>query len=330
MRKFINDPATFVTDYLRGLAAAHPGIIRYDEENRIVVRSDAPVKGKVAVMSGGGSGCEPLHTGFVGPGMLDAACPGQIYTSPVPNQIMAATRAIDGGAGVLQVIKNFSGEVMNFGMAEEILALEDMHVESALVNDDVATKDSAGRRGLGGTLMVEKLAGAAAERSYDVAAVKQIAERVNARVRSFGVGLSSCTPPDRGRPIYDMPADEMDLGIGISGEPGRERVPLRSARDVAGLLVDEVTRDLGPARGARLLVLVNGMGSTPGSELYLLHGEIANALRSRGFNPCRAMVGSYVTALDQFGAALTLLEVDDELIELWDAPVHTAALRWGM
>lgn len=333
MRKFINDPATVVTDYLIGLAAAHADIIRYDTDNRFIVRAAAPVTGKVAVMSGGGSGCEPLHTGFVGPGMLDAACPGQIYTSPVPNQLMAATRAIDGGGGLLHIIKNFSGEIMNFGMAEEILALEDVPVESAVVNDDASIEEvegSLGRRGLGGTLMVEKLAGAAAERGHDLAAVKAVAERVNRRVRSFNIGLSSCTPPARGKPVYDLPDGEMDLGIGISGEPGQERVPLRPAREVAELLVDRVVSDLAPAKGARLLVLINGMGSTPFGELYLLNGEVDRALRQRGFTPARELVGSYVTALDQLGAGLTLLELDDELTELWDAPVHTAALRWGM
>lgn len=331
MKKFLNAPTDVVNEYLTGLAAAHDDILRHDNEHRIIVRADAPVAGKVGLVAGGGSGCEPLHTGLVGPGMLDAAVPGQIFTSPVPKQIMAATRAVDSGAGVLHVVKNFSGEVMNFGMAAEILAFEDIEIDSVLINDDVAIKDSpdnAGRRGLGATVLVEKIAGAAAERGDDLATVTEIARRVVTHARTLGVGFSSCTPPARGKPIFDLPDGEIELGIGISGEPGRERVPMRGAGQIADLLVDEVLGDLRPAADAPVLALVSGMGGTPGSELYLLYGEVESRLRKVGHTPVRSLVGDYVTSLDQQGAALTVLELDAEMTELWDAAVHTPSLRW--
>lgn len=333
MKKIINSPDTAVTDYLRGLAAAHSDILRFDADQRVLVRVGAPVAGKVGLVGGGGSGCEPTHSGFVGPGMLDAAAPGEIFTSPNPFQVVAATRAAEAGAGVLHVIKNFTGEVMNFGMAQEILSFENFRIESVLVNDDASVADSpdtAGRRGLGATVLVEKIAGAAAERFGDLSSVATLAREVVKRARTFAIGLSSCTPPSRGRPIYDLAAETMDLGIGISGEPGRERVPMQLARDIADILVGEVMDDLGPKAGATLLCLVNGMGSTPHHELYLLNGEIARALRERGFAIARTLVGSFVTSLDQQGAALTVLDATDQMLELWEAPVHTAALRWRM
>lgn len=332
MKKFINDPRDVVTDYLAGLEAAHPDLLRFDRANRILLRA-RPAGRKVALIAGGGSGCEPLHTGFVGPGMLDAVCPGAIFTSPVPRQIIAATRAANTGAGIVHIVKNFTGEVMNFGMAQEIMAFDGISVATVLVNDDVAVPeddDSAGRRGLGATVLAEKIAGAAAERGDDLAAVVALARRVVARARTFSVGLTSCTAPERGVPNYVMAADEMDLGIGISGSPGRDRVPLAPARDIAGLLVDPVLADLRPAPGAPLLVMLSGLGATPESELYLLYGEIAARLRHAGLVPVRSLVGNLVTSLDQQGAALTILELDDELTELWDAPVQTQALRWGM
>ncbi|ESW59387.1 MAG: dihydroxyacetone kinase subunit K [Rhodobacter sp. CACIA14H1] len=332
MKKFINDPRDVVTDYLTGLEAAHPGVVRFDRDSRILLRAQ-PARGKVALVAGGGSGCEPLHTGFVGRGMLDAVCPGAIFTSPVPRQIIAATRAADAGAGVVHIVKNFTGEVMNFGIAQEIMAFDGIRAETVLVNDDVTVPDdddSAGRRGLGATVLVEKIAGAAAERGDDLARVVAIARQVVARARTFSVGLTSCTTPERGRPTYVMAADEMDLGIGISGSPGRDRVPLAPARDVARMLADPVLDDLRPAPGAQLLVMLSGLGGTPESELYLLYGDVASHLRDRGFDPVRALVGNLVTSLDQQGAALTILALDDELTALWDAPVHTQALRWGM
>jgi phosphoenolpyruvate---glycerone phosphotransferase subunit DhaK len=332
MKKFLNDPSTVVKESLAGLAAAHGGLLRYDALAQIVVRADAPVAGKVALVSGGGSGHEPLHGGFVGRGMLDAACPGEVFTSPVPDQMLAATKAVDGGAGVVHIVKNYTGDVMNFKLAAEDAADEGIDVESVLVNDDVAVEDSlytAGRRGVGATVLVEKIGGAAAERGDDVQAVAGLARRVNERSRSFGVALSSCTPPAAGKPIFDLPDGEIELGIGIHGEPGRRREQLRTATEIVSVMTEAVLSDLEPAEGARVLPFVNGMGGTPQLELYLLYGEVERQLRAAGLHPVRSLVGSYITSLEMAGASLTVLELDDELISLWDAPVHTPALRWG-
>src|SRR6478735_3714273 len=298
MRKLLNDPEQVVKESLAGLAAAHGDILRYDAGAQIVVRADAPREGKVALISGGGSGHEPLHGGFVGLGMLDAACPGEVFTSPVPEQMLAATKAVDGGAGVVHIVKNYTGDVMNFKLAAD----EGIAVESVLIDDDVAVQDSlytAGRRGVGATVLCEKIAGAAAERGDDLATVAGLARRVNERARSFGVALSSCTPPAAGKPIFDLPDGEAVLS------------------------------DLSPSGGARVLPFVNGMGGTPQIELYLLYHEIETLLRDAGLVPARNLVGSYITSLEMAGASLTLLELDDDLEQLWDAPVHTAALRWG-
>jgi phosphoenolpyruvate---glycerone phosphotransferase subunit DhaK len=332
MKKFLNDPSDLVTESLAGLAAAHGDLLRYDAEQRIVVRRDAPISGKVALISGGGSGHEPLHGGFVGRGMLDAACPGEVFTSPVPDQVLAATKAVDGGAGAVHIVKNYTGDVMNFKLAAEDAADEGIDVESVLIDDDVAVQDSlytAGRRGVGATVLVEKIAGAAAERGDDVQSVAGLARRINDRARSFGVALSSCTPPAAGKPMFDLPDGEIELGIGIHGEPGRRREPTRTAREIAEVMVEAVVSDLEPKTGADVLLFVNGMGGTPQLELYLLYAEIERLLRDRGLQPARNLVGSYITSLEMAGASLTLLELDDELVSLWDAPVHTAALRWG-
>jgi phosphoenolpyruvate---glycerone phosphotransferase subunit DhaK len=332
MRKLLNDPADIVRESLAGLALAHADILRVDADAQIVVRAGAPRTGKVALVSGGGSGHEPLHGGFVGLGMLDAACPGEVFTSPVPEQMLAATKAVDGGAGVVHLVKNYTGDVMNFKLAAEDAADEGIGVESVLIDDDVAVQDSlytAGRRGVGATVLAEKIAGAAAERGDDLAAVAGFARRVNERARSFGFALSSCTPPAAGKPIFDLPAGEMEVGIGIHGEPGRRREPLGTARDIAEEMVEACVSDLAPASGAVVLPFVNGMGGTPQIELYLLYAEVERALRARGLEPARRLVGSYITSLEMAGASLTLLELDDELTALWDAPVHTAALRWG-
>jgi dihydroxyacetone kinase-like protein len=332
MRKLLNDPADVVRESLAGLALAHADILRVDADAQIVVRAGAPRTGKVALVSGGGSGHEPLHGGFVGLGMLDAACPGEVFTSPVPEQMLAATKAVDGGAGVVHLVKNYTGDVMNFKLAAEDAADEGIGVESVLIDDDVAVQDSlytAGRRGVGATVLAEKIAGAAAERGDDLAAVAGLARRVNERARSFGFALSSCTPPAAGKPIFDLPAGEMEVGIGIHGEPGRRREPLGTARDIAEEMVEACVSDLAPASGAAVLPFVNGMGGTPQIELYLLYAEVERALRARGLEPARRLVGSYITSLEMAGASLTLLELDDELTALWDAPVHTAALRWG-
>jgi dihydroxyacetone kinase-like protein len=331
MRKFLNDPEQVVKESLVGLAAAHGDLLRYDAEHQVVIRKDAPRQGKVALISGGGSGHEPLHGGFVGAGMLDAACPGEVFTSPVPGQMLAATKAVDGGAGVIHIVKNYTGDVMNFKLAAEDAADEGIQVESVLIDDDVAVQDSlytAGRRGVGATVLAEKVAGAAAERGDALAAVAALARRVNDRSRSFGVALSSCTPQAAGKPIFDLPEGEMEVGIGIHGEPGRRRSALGSAHEVAATMVEAVVSDLRPAAGARVLVFVNGMGGTPLLELYLLYGEIDRQLREANLEPVRNLVGSYITSLEMAGASLTLLELDDEVTELWDAPVRTPALRW--
>jgi dihydroxyacetone kinase-like protein len=273
-----------------------------------------------------------MHGGFVGAGMLDAACPGEVFTSPVPDQMLAATRAVDGGAGVVHIVKNYTGDVLNFKMAAQDAADDGIEVEAVLIDDDVAVQDSlytAGRRGVGATVLAEKIAGAAAERGDDLAGVAGYAGHVNARARSFGIALSSCTPPASGQPIFELPEGEMEVGIGIHGEPGRRRAPLASAGGIAEIMVEAVVSDLAPAPGARLLAFVNGMGGTPSIELYLLYGEIERRLRERGLQVARNLVGNYITSLEMAGASLTLLALDDELEQLWDAPVHTPALRWG-
>jgi phosphoenolpyruvate---glycerone phosphotransferase subunit DhaK len=331
MRKFLNDPADVVKESLAGLAAAHADLLRYDAEAQIVVRKDAPRKGKVALISGGGSGHEPLHGGFVGLGMLDAAAPGEVFTSPVPNQMLAATKAVDGGAGVVHIVKNYTGDVLNFKLAAEDAADEGIKVTSVVIDDDVAVQDSlytAGRRGVGATVLAEKIAGAAAEGGADLAKVTDTVKRVNDRARSFGVALSSCIPPAAGKVIFELPEGEIEFGIGIHGEPGRRRGALGPASEVVDVMVEAVISDLKPKKGSNLLVFLNGMGGTPLLELYLLYGEVDAKLRKAGLNPTRNLVGSFITSLEMAGASLTVLELDDELTKLWDAPVHTAALRW--
>jgi phosphoenolpyruvate---glycerone phosphotransferase subunit DhaK len=331
MKKLLNDPSDVVKESLAGLAAAHGDLLRYDSDAQILVRADAPT-GKVALVSGGGSGHEPLHGGFVGRGMLDAACPGEVFTSPVPDQMLAATKAVDAGKGVVHIVKNYTGDVMNFKLAAEDAADEGIDVESVLIDDDVAVQDSlytAGRRGVGATVLAEKIAGAAADRGDDLTTVASVARRVNQRSRSFGIALSSCTPPAAGAPIFELPEGQIEVGVGIHGEPGRRREPLSGAGDLAELMLDAVLTDLDAAQGARVLPFVNGLGGTPQIELYLLYGEVDRRLRDAGLEPVRNLVGSYITSLEMAGASLTLLELDDELIDLWDAPVHTPALRWG-
>ncbi|HEY1969986.1 MAG TPA: dihydroxyacetone kinase subunit DhaK [Pseudonocardia sp.] len=335
MKKLINDPADVVTDALRGMAAAHPGELRVDLENKVVCRADAPVAGKVGLVSGGGSGHEPLHAGFVGPGMLDAACAGEVFTSPVPDQVVAATKAANGGAGVLHIVKNYTGDVLNFEMAAELTSAEaDVEVAVVVTNDDVAVQDSlytAGRRGVGVTVLVEKIAGAAAERGAKLAEVAEVARRVNAAGRSMGMALTSCTVPAAGRPTFELPDDEMEIGIGIHGEPGRRRVPLAPAREVAEQLLEPILADLDFTGGSDgVLAFVNGMGGTPLIELYVLYREVATILDRAGVRVARSLVGPYITSLDMAGASVTLLRLDPELTELWDAPVRTPGLRWGV
>jgi dihydroxyacetone kinase-like protein len=332
MRKFLNDPEAVVKESLAGLAKAHADLLRYDAEAQILVRREAPLRGKVGIISGGGSGHEPMHGGFVGVGMLDAACPGEVFNSPVPDQMLAATRAVDGGAGVVHIVKNYTGDVLNFKMAAEDAADDGIKVESVLIDDDVAVQDSlytAGRRGVGATVLAEKIAGAAAERGDSLEKVAAVARHVNARARSFGVALSSCTPPAKGSPMFDLPDGEMEFGIGIHGEPGRRRGPIVSAAEIAEVMVEAVVSDLNANSGANVLAFVNGMGGTPQIELYLLYNEVEQRLRKAGLTPTRNLVGTYITSLEMAGASITLLELDEELTALWDAPVQTPALRWG-
>lgn len=332
MRKIINSSSAVVTEYLHGLHAAHPDLVRFEPEDRVVVRAHAPETPKVGLVSGGGSGCEPLHAGYVGLGMLDAACPGEVFTSPVPAQIMAATKAADSGAGVLYVIKNFGGEVMNFGLAAEILTRQGITIEKVLVNDDSSFGPDMERhrRGLGATVLVEKIAGAAAEQGRPLAEVAGLARRVVASSRTFGVALSACTPPKLGRPTFDLPEGQFEVGVGIGGDRGQERRPLASASEIATLLMRKPVDELGITTGTRVLTLLSGLGSTPSLELYSLYGLIADQLGQLGAVPTRSLVGNYVTSLDSFGVLLTFLVVDDDLLALWDAPVNTPALRWGI
>ena len=331
VKKFLNNPADIVPESLAGLAAAHPDLVSIDFENQIVVRKGSPAQGKVALVSGGGSGHEPMHGGFVGLGMLDAACPGAVFTSPVPDQMLAATKAVDGGAGVVHIVKNYTGDVMNFKMAAEEAADEGIEVESVLTNDDVAVEDSlytAGRRGTGATVLAEKIAGAKAEAGGSLAEVAAVARKVNDQARSFGVALTSCATPDAGTPTFDIGPDEMEFGVGIHGEPGRRREKIRSAAEIVAEMSDAIFGDLDPASGSNVLAFVNGLGGTPLIELYVIYNELTKHLEERGLTATRSLVGDYITSLEMAGVSITILVLDDELAELWDAPVHTPALRW--
>jgi len=329
MKKLINAPGSVVTDALAGVAAAHPSLA-VDLENKVITRAGGPTRGKAGLVSGGGSGHEPLHGGFVGPGMLDAACPGEVFTSPVPDQMLAATKAVDGGAGVLHIVKNYTGDVLNFQMAAELAADDGIQVVSVVVNDDVAVQDSlytAGRRGVGATVFVEKIAGALAERGAPLADVAAVAAEVGERSRSFGVALTSCTIPAAGKPTFELGDGEIELGIGIHGEPGRRRAPLASAADLAAAAMDAIHADL-PLTGD-LLVMVNGMGGTPLIELYLVYNEVHKYVTGKGARITRNLVGNYITSLEMQGFSVTVCRLSDTLEQLWDAPVDTPALRWG-
>jgi phosphoenolpyruvate---glycerone phosphotransferase subunit DhaK len=333
VKKLINDPGNVVADALRGIAAVHADRLRVDHEHRIVYRRDAPRPGKVGLVSGGGSGHEPMHGGFVGLGMLDAACAGEVFTSPVPDQMVAATRAVDSGSGVLHIVKNYTGDVMNFEMAAELVEMEaGTEVRAVVTDDDVAVTDSlytAGRRGVGATVLLEKIVGAAAEQGRPLAELAELATRVNAAGRSMGMALTSGTVPAAGKPTFDLGENEMEIGIGIHGEPGRSRVPLAPARDVAAMLVEPVLSDLPYATGDAVIAFLNGMGGTPLLELYVMYAEVAGILERAGITVARSLVGNYMTSLDMAGCSVTLLRVDEELVGLWDAPVNTPGLRWG-
>jgi phosphoenolpyruvate---glycerone phosphotransferase subunit DhaK len=330
VKKFLNDPEAVVSESLAGLGAAHPTVLTVDLEHRIVLRRDRPVKGKVAVLSGGGAGHEPLHGGFVGFGMLDAACPGAIFTSPSPDQILAATKAVAGDSGVVYIVKNYTGDVMNFRLAAELAEEEGIAVESVLIDDDVATEDSlntVGRRGTGVTVLAEKMAGARAEAGGSLAEVAAVARHVNAQGRSFGVALTSCAIPATRTPTFELGLDEMEFGVGIHGEAGRRREKLGSAAGIVRKMTDAILEHLKPEGTPELLALVSGLGGTPLIELYLIYNELTKHLAKLGLRVARSLVGNYVTSLEMAGVSITLLKLDQELTELWDAPVHTPPLN---
>jgi phosphoenolpyruvate---glycerone phosphotransferase subunit DhaK len=332
MKKLINDPQDVVAEALLGIEAARPEV-RVDHANRIIYRRDAPKAGKVGLVSGGGSGHEPLHGGYVGLGMLDAACAGQIFTSPTPDQMLEATKGVDAGAGVLHIVKNYTGDVMNFEIAAELAAAETgISIDTVVVNDDVAVQDSlytAGRRGVGVTVLLEKLIGAAAEEGRALPELVSLARAVNDAGRSMGMALTSCTVPAAGKPTFELGADEMELGIGIHGEPGRRRVALWSAREIAEQLMEPILADLDFTSNP-VIVMVNGMGGTPLIELYLMYGEVSKIIEKTGITVARNLVGNYITSLEMAGCSVTLLRAREEWLNLWDAPVNTAGLRWGI
>jgi dihydroxyacetone kinase-like protein len=328
MKKFVNDASMIVEEGLAGFAAAHQELVVLGDDAKFVRRARS-TPGKVALLSGGGSGHEPLHVGFVGYGMLDAACPGQVFTSPTPDQMVAAARAVDAGAGVLFIVKNYEGDVMNFEMAAEMLGDAVMTV---VTDDDVAVESSTystGRRGVAGTLIVEKIVGAAAEEGRDLPALKALGDRVNGHTRSMGVALTSCTVPAAGRATFELADDEMEMGVGIHGEPGRRRVKLAPADAVVEEMIAAIVRDLGGRPRGEAMLLVNGFGGTPALELYVIYNAAYRLLAKQGITVARSLVGSYVTSLEMAGASITVSMLDEEFRRLWDAPVHTAALRWG-
>ena len=333
MKKLINDPAAAVRESLEGLALAHSDLVRVCFDPAYVVRADAPVAGKAGIISGGGSGHEPMHGGFVGKGMLDAACPGEVFTSPTPDQIEAATRAADGGAGVLHIVKNYTGDIMNFEMASELCQAQGLEVQAVVIDDDVAVQDSlytAGRRGVGTTVLAEKICGAAAERGFGLSQLAGLCRKVNANGRSMGMALTSCTVPSAGKPTFELGEGEMEMGIGIHGEPGRERRPMQPAREIAASMTETIVADLPFRAGDAVIAMVNGMGGTPLLELYLMYREVENLLRGSGIAVARRLVGNYITSLEMAGCSITLLRADDELVSLWDDPVLTPGLRWGI
>ena len=332
MKKLINDPLAVVRESAEGFGLAHADMVRVSYDPLYVVRRDAPVRGKVGVVSGGGSGHEPMHSGYVGRGMLDAAVPGQVFTSPTPDQIEAATRAVDGGAGVLHIVKNYPGDILNFEMAAELCQAEGLTVQAVVINDDVAVEDSlytAGRRGVGATVLAEKICGAAAERGYDLARVAALCRKVNENARSMGMALTSCTVPAAGKPTFELADGEMEMGIGIHGEPGRERVPVQAVRNIVMRMVDCILADLAISSGAVVIAMVNGLGGTPLIELYIAYRELEDILKAHGIKIARRLVGNYITSLEMAGCSVTLLRADAELVSLWDDPVVTPGLRWG-
>ena len=332
MKKLINSPQEVVHEALEGMEAAHGDRLRIHYDPNYIVRKDAPVKGKVGLLSGGGSGHEPMHGGYVGKGMLDAACPGAVFTSPTPDQMFEASKAVDGGAGILHIVKNYTGDVMNFDLAADLLKAEGIDVQSVLTDDDVAVENSlytAGRRGVGLTVIMEKLLGAAAEQKATLAEIKALGDRIRNNGRSMGMALTACTVPHAGKPSFDLPDDEMEVGIGIHGEPGRRRVKIASADEITEMLMEPILSDLPFKKDDDILLFVNGMGGTPLIELYIIYRKAADVAKQYGLNVVRNLVGSYITSLEMAGTSITMLRMDNQLCKLWDAPVDTPALRWG-
>jgi phosphoenolpyruvate---glycerone phosphotransferase subunit DhaK len=332
VKKLINKPEDVVTEELEGIAAAHPDLVRVQYNPNVIIRADAPIQGKVGLVSGGGSGHEPMHGGFVGLGMLDAACPGEVFTSPTPDQMLDATKAVDGGAGVLHIVKNYTGDVMNFEMAAELAGGESIQVEAVVIDDDVAVQDSlytAGRRGVGATVLAEKICGAAAEAGRSLSEVAELCRKVNANSRSMGMALTSCIVPAAGKPTFELGDDEMEIGIGIHGEPGRERMKVEPSAKIVERLASPIVEDLPFEQGDQVLAFVNGMGGTPLIELYIVYNDLRKFLDGRGITISRNLIGPYITSLEMAGCSITLLKLDDELIQLWDSPVKTAGLRWA-
>lgn len=333
MKKLINKPEEVVLEELKGIEKAHSDLVKVYYDPNYIVRADAPVKGKAALVSGGGSGHEPMHGGFVGMGMLDAACPGAVFTSPTPDQMLEATKAVDGGAGVLHIVKNYTGDIMNFEMAADLAKAEGIDVEAVVVDDDVAVKDSlwtAGRRGVGLTVLMEKLVGAAAEEGRSLTEIADLARKINGQGRSMGMALTSCTVPHAGKPTFDLPEDEMEIGIGIHGEPGRARMKIKTADEITEMLMKPVMEDLPFESGDKVLLFVNSMGGTPLIELYIVYRKAVEIAEKAGLKVIRNLIGPYITSLEMAGTSITMLKMDDDLTKLWDAPVKTPGLRWGI
>lgn len=328
MKKIINDVDNLLDESLNGFAKAHQDIVSLQQRPTFVHRSILSAKPKVALISGGGSGHEPLHTGLVGKGMLDAACPGQIFTSPTPDQMLAAAQSVENGAGVLFIVKNYAGDVMNFEIAAEML--ECQH-ETVLVKDDVSLPEthSTGRRGVAGTLIVEKIVGAAAEQGKELSQCKSLGDRVAKNTASMGFALTSCTVPAAGRPTFELNDNEIEMGVGIHGERGREPMTMSSAEELVQHVTTAIDKELNPQPGQQVLLHVNGFGATPLMELYLVFDLAAKFWEAKGVEIKRSLVGNYTTSLDMAGCSVTLTLLDEEMLMLWDAPVHTAALRWG-
>src|SRR5512142_1393523 len=333
MKKLINKPEDVVREELEGIALAHPDLVRVCYEPNFIMRADAPIMGKVGVISGGGSGHEPMHGGFVGVGMLDGACPGAVFTSPTPDQMLEATKAVNGGKGVLHIVKNYTGDIMNFEMAADLARAEGIEVEAVVTDDDVAVQDSlytAGRRGVGVTVLAEKLCGAAAEEKRTLKEVADVCRKAKDWGRSMGMALTSCTVPHVGKPTFDLPEDQMEIGIGIHGEPGRTRMPLKSADEITEMLMEPIIGDLPYKSGDNVLLFVNGMGGTPLVELYIVYRKAYEIATKHGLKVVRNLIGPYITSLEMAGCSITLLKMDDDLVKLWDAPVKTPGMRWGV